>query len=265
MNRPESGCEKELAMLGRRKAIVDLLNEKGSVTVAELSQTLNVTLTTIRRDLAQLEKQGVLMRIYGGAVLEPEPFASLPLSAKERLNFEAKERIARQAAKMINPGETIILDEGSTCIALARELRKLRDITVVTNGLKVAYELTPNPHIVTILVGGICGHNSFVAYGHDTIEGFSRIRAHKYFMGIDAIQLGFGISDGDPNQVPLKVAKIAVSKEVIGMADRSKFSKIAVAKVGRLGILNHLIMDSPVNESLKLELEKERVNLIEVD
>ncbi|NLG84912.1 MAG: DeoR/GlpR transcriptional regulator [Firmicutes bacterium] len=248
----------------RRQKILELLSRKGAVTVAELSEAFGVVPITIRRDLELLESEGRLVRTHGGAVIIGEPFQARPLNAKEALNREAKMRIGQRAAAMVNDGEVVILDGGSTCIEVARALAN-KNITVVTNGVKVALELLPHPQITVILVGGICGSQNYEANGHETIEAFKRIRAHKYFMGIDALVPGFGISDGDPNQVQLKMAKAASSQVVIGVADRSKLGKIAVAYVGPIGMMDYLIMDAPVPETLKESLHKEQVELIEVE
>jgi DeoR/GlpR family transcriptional regulator of sugar metabolism len=252
-------------MLARRTQVLRILAETGSVTVSDLSKRFEVAPITIRRDLEKLESEGLLTRVHGGAVIKAEPFIAKPLVDKETLNSEAKEKIALKAAELVNPGETIILDEGSTCIALARALRNHKGITVVTNGIKVASELTPYHHITTILIGGVCGHTNFVTYGYETLTQLQRIRAHKYFMGIDAIQLGFGISDADPHQVELKRAKAASSQEVIGIADNSKLGKIGLVHIGSVGMLNKLVMNSPVHPAFRELFEAEGVTLIEVD
>jgi DeoR/GlpR family transcriptional regulator of sugar metabolism len=250
----------------RRKKIVQLITNKGSITVNELSEILGVVPITIRRDLESLEKEdGIIIRTHGGAILQGEPFLHKSLTAKETLNQDAKAKIAEKAATLINDGEIIILDEGSTCLELAKALKNSKNITVVTNGIKVAMELTPCSNITTLLMGGVCGHQNYVAFGNETVEAFSKIRAHKYFMGIDALVPSYGISDGDPHQVQLKLAKAASSQEVIGMADNTKLGKIALAYVGPLSMMNRLIMNSPVAEGFEKMLVNEHVELIEVD
>ena len=241
-----------------------LLVKNGSVTVKELAENLDVVPITVRRDLEVLEQKNMLTRIHGGAVANPEPMVLRPLDVKETINHEAKLKIGARAAAMIEHGETIILDEGSTCIEIARALRNHRDVTVVTNGVKVAYELCAYANITTILIGGVCGQHNYVAYGHETISSFAKIRAHKYFMGIDAIQAGFGISDGDPHQVQLKQAKAASAAQVVGVADNSKTGKIGVVRVGGLDMLHALIMNQPISEGFRTALERDGVELIEV-
>jgi DeoR/GlpR family transcriptional regulator of sugar metabolism len=250
----------------RRKKIVQILTRKGSIAVNELSELLGVVPITIRRDLEALEKEkGIIIRTHGGAILQGEPFLHQSLTAKETQNQDAKARIAEKAATLVNDGEIIILDEGSTCLELAKELKNNKNITVVTNGIKVAMELTPCANITTLLVGGVCGHQNYVAYGHETVEAFNRIRAHKYFMGIDALVPSYGISDGDLHQVQLKLAKAASSQKVIGIADNTKLGKIALAYVGPLSMMDCLIMNSPVTEVFRQALSNEQVELVEVN
>lgn len=251
----------------RRNRILRLLTRKGSVTVTELSKLFKVVPITVRRDLEILEQEGKLVRSRGGAVVNNEPFLLKPLVDKETLNHEAKAKIGQVAATLVNDGETVFLDGGSTCIEVARALRLNveKRVTVVTNGLKVAVELSPCPHITTVLVGGVCAHHNYEAMGFDTVESLKRLRAHKYFMGIDAIVPDHGISDGDPHQVPLKLAKVASSQEVIGVCDKSKLGRIAVAQVGPISLLSRLVMDVPVPESFRQYLAKQQISLIEVE
>ncbi|MGE5558066.1 MAG: DeoR/GlpR family DNA-binding transcription regulator [Bacillota bacterium] len=250
----------------RRKKIIEILAQKGAATVNELSERLQVVPITIRRDLDCLEKQqgGLLIRTHGGAILSGEPFLHKSLSSKESINHEAKQKIGHKAAELVNDGETLILDEGSTCIEVAKALISGgKVVTVVTNGIKVAMELAPCSNITTVLMGGLCGHQNYAAYGHDTVESFRKIRVHKYFMGIDALIAGYGISDGDPHQVQLKLAKAASSREVIGVADASKVGKVAVFRVGPLSLISCLIMDHPAPESIRRALEEEKIKLLE--
>lgn len=248
----------------RHRKILELLSHHNVVSVTELSQNFNVTPVTVRRDLEKLEQLGLLIRTHGGAVPKVEPFLAKSLTDKEMLNRDAKVKIGEKATSLVNDGETVILDGGSTCIEIARALHGKKNITVVTNGIKVALELIPNRDIRTILVGGV-GSPNFEVSGLDTVESFRKIRAHKYLMGADAIIPGYGISDGDPDQVQLKLAKAQASQEVICVADRSKLGRIAVAYVGPLSMADYLVMDAPISESFKTNLRKENVELIEVD
>lgn len=248
----------------RRQAILDLLQRNGAVTVTDLSKRFGVVPITIRRDLEQLEAEKQLMRIHGGAVTVARPFVHRSLQDKETLNHQAKARIGSKAASLVNDGETIILDEGSTCLQIARALTERKGITVVTNGIKVAMELIPYPDITTIVMGGVCGHQNYVAYGHDTVESFKKIRAHKYFMGIDGLQSGYGISDGDPHQIPLKTVKASAAEQVIGVADSSKIGRIGVARIGPIGMMDVLIMDGPIPDAFRELLAREEVDVLEV-
>lgn len=251
----------------RRKRILELLDERKAVSVTELAATFSVVPMTIRRDLDHLEQQGVLARSHGVAVATGEPFLTRPLKAKEAINRDAKALIGKAAVNLINEGEIIILDEGSTCIEVAKALRDhggFGNLTVVTNGLKIAMELEPVTYITTIMVGGVCGHGNYAVHGPDTVEAFSHIRAHKYFMGIDALVPGYGVSDADPYQVQLKRVKAASALEVIGVADNTKLGKIGVARVGPSSLMDKLIMNLPVPDSLHANLAEEGVELIGV-
>lgn len=260
----EHQIDSELMPDQRRAEILRILAENGSATVRNLSSRFSVVPMTIRRDLETLEREKELIRVHGGAVIAGQPMLHRRLQDKETLNIEAKRTVGSRAASLIEDGETVILDEGSTCMEVARALRNRSGITVVTNGVRVAMELIPASEITTILIGGICGRHNYVAYGHETVEAFQKIRAHRYIMGIDALQSGHGISDCDPHQVQLKQVKASVSEEVIGVADVSKVGQIAVCRVGSFGLMDTLIMNGPIPPSFRDSLEGEGVRLLEV-
>ena len=147
----------------RQKHILETLRTEGAVWVSKLSQELGVTEETVRRDLEKLEKQEALVRTHGGAIPIDESNREMSLEKRKYMNTEAKERLAKEAASHVVPGDTIFLDASTTTFYMARELKNMRDITIVTNSMRVITELAGNPSIKVIGVGGFASSNqSFV-------------------------------------------------------------------------------------------------------
>ena len=248
----------------RRQYILAILAKDGAATVRDLAERFDVSLVTIRRDLDRLQKDGLIIKTHGGAVsLEVNTHAELRLSERERQYQKEKDRIGMKAASLVQPGSTVILDEGSTCLAIARYLRVREDITVITNGIRVAAELLGSPGITLLVIGGLCNHESAMLYGTDAERAYSRLRADTYFMGIDAFSAEHGIMDGNFLQVNLKQIKSNVSSQVIGVAHQAKYGRRAVARVGPLDTLDMLITDGPIDEALRDCLHAHAIQYIE--
>ncbi|NMB10980.1 MAG: DeoR/GlpR transcriptional regulator [Firmicutes bacterium] len=248
----------------RRQYILAILGKNGAATVRDLAERFGVSLVTIRRDLDRLEGDGLIIKTHGGAVsLGVNTHAELRLSEREQQYREEKDRIGMKAANLVQPGDTVILDEGSTCLAIARYLRLKEDITVVTNGIRVAAELLGSPRITLIVIGGVCNHESAMLYGTDAEKAYSRLRADIYFMGIDAFSSEHGIMDGNFLQISLKQVKSSVSSQVIGAAHKAKYGRRAVARIGALSMLNTLITDGPIDEALRDCLNTHGIRCIE--
>ena len=247
----------------RRQYILAILARNGAATVRELASRFDVSLVTIRRDLDRLEKDGLIMKTHGGAVsLGVNTHAELRLSEREQQFQQEKDRIGMKAASMVHPGDTVILDEGSTCLAIARYLRVQDGITIITNGIRVAAEVLGNPKISLIVIGGICNHESAMLYGPDTEKAYSKLRADIYFMGIDAFSPEHGIMDGNFLQVSLKQIKADISNRVIGAANQAKLGGEPLPR-RPLDMLDALITDGPVEQSLQECLREHNISCIE--
>lgn len=248
----------------RRQAIVTFLGANGSATVRELSERHGVSQMTIRRDLEQLEKDGLISKTHGGAImLGANTHADAPLSKRELQYSEAKQRIAQLAASLVKPGDTVILDEGSTCLAVARQLKTTSGITVITNGIRVSAELLGSTGINLIVIGGLCHHGAAMLYGPDTEKAYGSLHADYYFMGMDAFSAEYGILDGNYLQVGLKRAKAGAARRVIGVANQAKYGLRAVARIGPFSMLNALITEGPVSADLAQELAAQGIECLE--
>jgi DeoR/GlpR family transcriptional regulator of sugar metabolism len=208
----------------RRAEIVRLATASGLANVEELSETLGVTSSTIRRDLAVLTAQGKLARTYGGAMaLVPHPEASL----RQRIGqgHEAKRAIGRWAAAQVRPGETILLDAGSTTGAMANALASARDIVVATVGLNAIEELSDAPGIEVLSLGGRLRPLSQGFFGPLTESALERMTFDRAFMGTDGVTADRGICEADLDQTRLKELMMRRAEFVYVLAHAAKLGQ----------------------------------------
>ena len=228
----------------RRQAILRILEEEGRVSVADLSRRFALSEVTIRKDLAWLEAQGLLIRTHGGALPADRNPAELAFEVRERLNREEKLRIGQAAAALVQDGDSIALDASTTAMYLARFLRDRRELTVVTNGIRVAMEFAGRSGITVLMPGGTLRWEAFSlvgAWGEDILR---RIHIQKAFVGAKGLTLEEGLTDVNPEEVRLKSAIVEAAKEVIAIVDHTKWGRVAFATFCPLDRVRLVITDN---------------------
>lgn len=229
-------------MLKRHQAIMELLIERREVTVAELSERLNVTGKTIRGDLAKLEERGLLVRVHGGAVLaRSDQLGILPGSGPIRRHLTEKAEIAAAALELIEPGDTIALDGGSTTLELAKRLPD-EPLTVVTNDVFIIGELARKPEIRLVVPGGSRVRNMLT--GPEAVRFVRGLNIRKAFLSSTGVHetCGFSIYTGE--LVEFKRALIETAMHRYMLADRHKFGVVALRTFAALADVDRLITDS---------------------
>jgi DeoR family fructose operon transcriptional repressor len=228
----------------RRAHLIQELNVNGYIQVAEVAKELKITSATIRRDLSMLESEGICVRKRGGAVRTSQGVGFEPPYAMKRVRFEEEKcRIGEAADRLVEEGNTIILDAGSTTYALALQLIKRKNIRVVTNDLQIAVTLAANPNIYVICTGGSARPYVFSLQGSQTESFIKNLRVDKTFLGADAIHENGDITNVNIEEVSIKQAMIAAANQVVLMADSSKFEKTGFIKVCNLADVDLLITD----------------------
>lgn len=250
--------------VSRRIRILESLKTHGQVNVNELSESLGVTGVTIRNDLAQLEKKRVLIRARGGAIKIEQNFTSedYPLSDKQKKNLFEKREIGKRASELIEENNTIIIDSGSTTYELAKNLKRFNSLSVITNALNVATILAEYNNINVIVPGGILKKNSLSLVGILAERGFKDYFCDKLFLGVDGFDLDFGISTPDPEEAHLNQIMIAISKEVIVVADSSKFQRRGFALIAPVNKINTIVTDKGILPENKKKLESLGIKVI---
>jgi DeoR/GlpR family transcriptional regulator of sugar metabolism len=228
----------------RRDQIVELLKARGYVNAGELSELFSVDGSTIRRDLAFLEKTGRVMRTHGG--LLPAQDASegdTPYNVRRNLNTQEKTAIAVAALSEIKDGQSMILDNGSTVFQLALALKARKNITVITNDLMTAMQLSQHPSITLHVAGGVMLHNVYTLVGPDTTKKFEHMHVDWAFLGAEGVHFESGITNINTVEIPVKQAMIAAAERTVVLADSSKIGYRALSHVCLLDAIDHVISD----------------------
>jgi DeoR family transcriptional regulator, aga operon transcriptional repressor len=237
----------ELRTPERRARIVELLNERGHVRVAELVSTLGVTDTSIRRDLVLLESEGQLRRVHGGAVPMPTDLRAQRYGEKLQHHQAEKRRIGAAAAEMVNAGDVLIFDSGTTTLQVAANipssLRTGGMLTVVTNSLPLAEEMRAWPSPNLVLLGGYFLPDYQATVGPTALEQLGHISADKVFLGADGLTLAEGITTGHVLMADLDRLMAERSRQVILTADGSKLGRAGLVRVVGIDRIHLVITD----------------------
>lgn len=244
----------------RHKKIVELVNQRLSVRVTELSKLFSVTEETIRRDLEKLEKDQLLMRSHGGAVSVEKDHAETSYVEREITNAAEKKAIAKKAVRLIEPGDQIVLDASTTAWYVAKELEDM-PLTVLTNSIKVAIELSKKEQIKVISTGGTLLPQSLSYVGPLAERSLNMYHVNKAFLSCKGVHLEKGLSDFNESQALLKKQMMEITDEVILMVDSSKFGTRAFSQIGSLSKVDRIITDSKMDEQTKKQLEENSINL----
>lgn len=229
----------------RRFQICEVLGRQRTVSAAELKSALGVTAATIRRDLAALEQEGLLVRSHGGAVSKTTSTNFQPsYEALERSNLEEKQWIAEEAAKLILDGDTVFLEGSTTVCELATHLLQRNRLTVVTNSPLIVCRLQRAANINVMCTGGDLQRDIFYLSGLWAQRSLNEIRVDKAVLGVSAIDPAYGISTASQAEALIKKMIAKVAKERIGLADHSKFGNQGFAYVGPSTDLHTLVTDS---------------------
>lgn len=232
-----------MELQSRHEMVLQLVMERGEVSVAELSKRAGVTPMTIRRDLETLEAAGALQRVHGGAVIAASRGYVTPYSVRVQRNKEAKRRIGEAAAGMLQEGEAVIIDVGTTPLQVAAALCERRNLTVATPSLHVANLLADNRGIRLIVTGGMVDPGELSMVGDFAEEIFSRLRCDTFVMGIGGVDGEAGCTEFSLEDAGVKRAALSSARRCIVTADSSKLGQVALAHVCPVDRVDVLVTD----------------------
>jgi DeoR family transcriptional regulator of aga operon len=230
----------------RRRHILEILSRDGRVLVVDLAKQFRTSQVTIRKDLDALEAHGRVHRSHGGALPARESALEDPtLREKEKLHRKEKLQIAAAAARMVREGQVVILDSGTTTTAIARALRKFQNLTIITNAVNIAAELSGSS-LEVILTGGTLRKNSFSLVGPIAEETLRRLNGDILFLAVDGFDVQHGLTT--PNLLEAKVnrAMMDVARIVVAVCDSSKFGRRTLSSIAPPSGVHYLITDRGV-------------------
>ncbi|MDR1330584.1 MAG: DeoR/GlpR family DNA-binding transcription regulator [Tannerella sp.] len=228
----------------RQKLILERLKQQGFVTVSELSRELNASEVTIRKDLKLLEEKKFLQRNHGSASILTSIISDRHIDVKEKMQTDEKMRIAKAANKLLEPNDKIIIASGTTLLAFASAIDIHTQLTVITSSVRVSLMLCYNPYIEVVQLGGMIRKNSVSVIGHHAESTLEALSCNKLFIGVDGIDLDYGLTTSDMNEARINRQMIAAAQKIIVLTDSSKFDKRGFCKICALDRIHHIVTDT---------------------
>lgn len=242
----------------RRGHIVEMVHERGSMRVADLAEKFGVSEVTIRSDLDQLEREGRLVRDRGGALPagKTRTVSSLPgMDHRSGQNIDAKRRIAAAAARLVKPGEAVLLDAGTTVVEMVRHLASTSNLTIVTNALNVALAAVAGTDARVLMLGGTVGRDSGSTVGATGEDMLRNLMVDHLFLGTQAVDLEHGLTDTNIEIAQIKRAMIQSARRVTLLMDSSKWDTAGFIRIAPLTAVHQVIVDKNLSEEARQAME----------
>lgn len=247
----------------RHQQIINLLEKERSVKASDLMQEFSVSFETIRRDLEHLEREGFLKRVHGGAVLETINSVEQSFITRETHRIEEKQAIAELATNFVVEGQSIAMDVSTTNTEIARALKKkFTQLTVITNSLQIATELSEKQNYTIILAGGVLRNQELCVVGNMAEEFISRFNIDVFFMSASGISLSSGITDYGIGEVNIKKRMLKNAQKTFVVADSSKFNNVSLLEVCDLYRVDAILTSPSLNEQIKDKFQGANVKII---
>lgn len=250
----------------RREKILGLLKEDGAAKVISLATLFKVTEATIRQDLEKLEKEGLISRDHGGAYLRniEDQVRTFSL-AHQHENVDKKERIAAKCVELIENGDTIILDSGSTTTEIAQRIKGIKNLTVITNALNIALLLGAEPGIEVIMTGGEFKPPTLSLTGQKAADFFKGINVQKLFLATAGVSLKAGLTYPSISDIVVKKAMVDAAEVTYLVADSTKIGRTSFASLGAMSLIDFLVTDAEIEEGHKNVFRDHEIEIIIAD
>ena len=245
----------------RQLQLRELIEQRQRITIAEIVQLFAISEATARRDLEALASQGKIQRVHGGAIAIEAPPPELPILERKSEQADDKVRIGRKAAELVLEGETILLGSGTTVQEIARALRERKHLTIITNSLPVLNLLSGTENTI-ICLGGMLRPSELSFIGHITEQALAEVRADKVFMGTRAISLEHGLTHEYLPETMTDRAILRAGREIIIVADHTKFGRAATVLLTPLEKIQTLITDHQTDSEFIHALRERNLNII---
>ncbi|MCC7359291.1 MAG: DeoR/GlpR transcriptional regulator [Anaerolineales bacterium] len=252
----------------RRRTIVELVQASGSKRVAQLCDLFGVSEMTIRRDLRDLEREGLIRRVHGGAVVNLGRSFEPPYALRATRHEARKQAISRRAAELVLDGDSLALDVGTTLLELAQALGGKRNLTILTASLPIANAIVARLSLTSdvrlILTGGIVRAGELSMIGPIPAQTYSNYHVDKAFIGVGGLDLKAGLTEFNVDDAVVKQALIQNARQRIVLADSSKIGRTAFAAVAPLAVVNTLVTDDGLPADQRQALEAAGIEVLTV-
>jgi DeoR family transcriptional regulator of aga operon/DeoR family fructose operon transcriptional repressor len=250
---PASASGGDVFARERQDHIVRIVEELGRARVSDLAARFGVSAVTIRKDLIGLEAERRLVRTHGGALAVDRNRSELSFDIRERLQSDEKQRIGAAGAALVREGESLVMDASTTALSVARHLKARgawSQLTVITNGLRVASELAGHPGITVLMLGGRVRWEALSVVGQLGDGLFSRINVQKAFLGAAGFSLESGLADATEEEAQIKRAMVDAAREVIAIVDHTKWERAAFATFCPIGKISTVLTDTEAPDAM---------------
>ena len=248
--------------LERKQEIIKIIKQDKSVRVTQLSEKYNVTEETIRRDLEKLEKEGILTRTYGGAVIDEHVSDDPTFVVRSKENIDNKRKIAKYASQLIKDGDTVFLDPSTTALQVAKSIKEDKSVTIITNSVNAVKTLSKNKKFNIIGIGGTLNTRTLSFEGPIASRFINNYYADKVIFSCKGISKEKGIMDSHEETVEIKNRMIDNAKQTILVVDESKFDRKALIKVIDFAKVDIIVTDYKLDDEWLEILEKDNIQII---
>lgn len=246
----------------RRQHILSLIQSHGRVLVGELSRNLGISQITIRKDLEYLQSKGLVQRTHGGALrLQSGALSDPSLHEKQKQHSQEKQRIAAAAADMVEEGQCVMLDSGTTTAAVALALKRFSQLTVITNAVNIAAELA-NTNFEVILIGGTLRKNSFSLVGPLAEDVLGEMHADILFLGVDGFDLEIGVTTPNLPESRVNRAMVRAARQVVAVCDSTKFGRRSLSRIVAPSAIHCVITDKNLTPETAESLRTQNIELV---
>lgn len=246
---------------GRHRRIMHLLHQQNTLSVSQLAQLLKVSEVTVRKDLTELERQELLYRVHGSAILANPYIKERHVDDKEKLHSEEKRAIGIYAARLVEPCDTILIASGTTTLALARAIRGIEDLTAITTSLSVATALAENEGCTVIQLGGQLRSSSFSVVGPFAEQMLRQFSCSKLFFGVDGFDLRYGVTTTNLLGGHLAQKMIEAVQKVIVLVDSSKFGRRGFCKMCDVDQIDMVVTDDNIPPTVAGPLREKGIDV----
>lgn len=246
----------------RRQLCLEHLAAQGEISVAELSRVAEVSEMTIRRDLEMLEREGLLKRVHGGAISRASRGYEPPFALRAGRDEDAKARIGRLAATLVSENETLVIDVGTTTLALAANLVGASGLTIVTPSLRAAEVLMADGELRVIVTGGITRAGERSLIGDLAERAFDELHCDTVFLGSGGVDVAAGVTEFNLEDTRVKRAALKSARRCVVLADASKLGKVALASVCPLERVDVLVTDGSASEEALAPIRESGVEVL---